>query len=129
MEWLRDNTGKDATVLLIPPAESNRYWLNDVLAEWLPALSKRESVTTVQGYEWKSDVFSDRVLVYTALRNCTNIGFDCIENWVEEYNISSDYLFFEDRKNYEYLGEKYLKNMDLGMVYENEKIVILKAND
>lgn len=48
MEWLRDHTPADARVLTL----SGLHWARDAASEWLPALSGRDSVLTVQGSEW-----------------------------------------------------------------------------
>jgi len=128
MEWLRENVKESDSVLLIPPSEDNRYWWNDYISEWFPALSERESITTVQGYEWKPEVFADRILLYTSLRSCS-LDYDCIKEWQKEYNKNSGYIYFDDLEKQDRLSKDFLNSGSYNVVYENEKVMILRFVD
>jgi hypothetical protein len=48
MEWVAANTPADAR-LMVP---TNEWWGDDEVSEWVPALTERRSIATVQGSEW-----------------------------------------------------------------------------
>jgi hypothetical protein len=125
MEYLRDNTRETDTVLLIPQSAENRYWWNDFISEWLPALSERESITTVQGYEWKPNEFEERILLYTSLRNC-NAEYDCIKMWQRDYKMNPDYIYLDDLTILKNLSEDILDSMSYSITFENENVMILE---
>jgi len=128
MEWLRENVKESDAFLLIPPSEDNRYWWNDYISEWFPALSERESITTVQGYEWKPEVFAERVLLYTSLRSCS-LDYNCIKEWQKEYKMNSDFIYFDDLKKHDKLSGDFLNSGSYRIIFENEKVMILRTVD
>jgi hypothetical protein len=74
MQWLRDNTPSDSRVI-VPTDEE---WGYDEVSEWIPALSGRQSVGTVQGSEWLgADKFARQLGVHRALRGCAGTAADC----------------------------------------------------
>jgi hypothetical protein len=125
MEWLRDNTDETDSILVFPPSEANRYWWNDFISEWLPALSERESLTTVQGYEWIPSIFEERVKSYTELRNCS-LDYSCIKEWQAKNSPKANYIYFDDLAKFGILSEKFLSSDSYSIIYENEGVVILE---
>ncbi len=93
--WIEDNTDPDDLFLIYPSTMDDRFWWNDYLAEWFPALTDRISVTTVQGYEWVPEEFSQRIISYGHLRDCEEIGPICIDKWEEMNQAYVDYLIFD----------------------------------
>jgi hypothetical protein len=125
MEWLGENTNISDEVLLIPLNQENRYWWNDFISEWLPALSGRKSIATVQGYEWKPNEFEERILLYTSLRNC-NGEYDCIKTWERDYKIVPDFIYLDDLTILKNLSEDILDSSSYSIVFENKNVMILK---
>lgn len=128
MAWIRDHTQDSDTVLLIPINQENRYWWNDFISEWLPALAQRESITTVQGYEWKPDIFEERITKYWSLRNCS-LDFRCIRDWQLEYRVDPDLIYFDDLKNQLNLSMDFLESGFYSRAYQNSNVMILEKVD
>jgi len=62
--------------------------------EWLPALSQRESLITVQGMEWlPAEVYTGRIEANGALGECYTQDVACLTAWQAEHDITPDYLF------------------------------------
>ena len=75
MEWVAQRTPEDARFVVI----SRNRWFADRDGEWFPALADRESVTTVQGYEWVQGEFVRRSILQFRALNCRNENADCLE--------------------------------------------------
>ena len=75
MEWVAQRTPEDARFVVI----SRNRWFADRDGEWFPALADRESVTTVQGYEWVPGEFVRRSILQFRARNCADENADCLE--------------------------------------------------
>jgi hypothetical protein len=74
------NTAPDARILVL--TFEPEFFGYDRLAEWMPALIRRSSVTTVQGYEWlPGREFDRRVRRYADLRSCATRDIACVEGW------------------------------------------------
>ncbi len=102
------------------------YWWNDYRAEWLPAITKRESVTTVQGYEWLPDLFAERIIRYTDLRFCKQRGSECIKQWTEKFDIDVNFIVVGDRNEKLKLVESFKLDDAYDEVYRNEEIIVFK---
>ena len=58
---------------------TSETWGNDLVGEWLPALSGQSVVTTPQGSEWLgTTAFEDRRSAHNATQNCSRRTADCI---------------------------------------------------
>ncbi len=91
MDWLRENTPADAAVV---PLTQGTNWAFDTVQEWLPALSQRESLITVQGMEWlPAEVYTGRIEANSALGECYTQDVACLTAWQAEHDITPDYLF------------------------------------
>jgi len=91
-EWIRLNTPKESKFVVITgkPAQ-----LNDFINEWFPALTGRNSVTTIQGTEWLgSRIFAERRSTIFNLENCSPIPkiTECIEKRTHEEALEYDYI-------------------------------------
>jgi len=124
MEWLKENTKETDSVLLVPTFNENRYWWNDYISEWFPALSARKNVTTVQGYEWIPAKFDERILMYTSLRSC-GLDYHCIQEWQLEFHIEVDYIYLDNLNNQGSLAENLLDTNVYSIDYENENVMII----
>ncbi|MDE3095994.1 MAG: hypothetical protein KGK07_08335 [Chloroflexota bacterium] len=91
MSWVARNTPPDARVVVVSGAD----WPTDRTSEWFPVLTGRQSVATVQGYEWLTAAggFSARVSAYRALQDCANADGSCVERWAVRHDAPFDYLY------------------------------------
>ncbi|MFO7795365.1 MAG: hypothetical protein R6W84_04380 [Promethearchaeia archaeon] len=126
MNWICEHTDKEANILLYPSSEVSRFWWDDFLAEWLPAITDRVSVTTVQGYEWIPSEFIKRVNRYSELRFCEQQGSECVESWANKYKIDFDYLMLGDKNVMNVKADDFVDNTNYEIKFENEKIIIFK---
>jgi len=81
MAWVAANTPDSSAFLVLEP---DAPWFGlDPSAEWFPALARRQSVATVQGYEWlPGRQFYNRMRRYRALNTCRTRGAACIDAWL-----------------------------------------------
>lgn len=124
MRWLRDHSEHGAKVIVMPSNDSHRNWPNDYLSEWLPAISGRESLATVQGYEWLPDLFSKRIIDYIELRNCASVGVECIESWQTQKELLADYIYIGDRDQDVLLEKDLVNSSAYEVVYGTDEVVI-----
>jgi hypothetical protein len=81
MAWAASNT-PDSSVFLILEPDAPWFGL-DASAEWFPALARRQSVATVQGYEWlPGREFYTRMRRYRALHLCGRRDAACVDAWL-----------------------------------------------
>jgi hypothetical protein len=74
MRWLGAHTPAES-VVLVPTDE---VWGYDEVSEWLPAISGRRSIGTVQGAEWLgSDGFGDQLDRHFAILDCARSTAAC----------------------------------------------------
>ena len=86
MEWIASETDPAATVLVVP----GTGWGRDMSNEWLPAITGRHSLLTVQGYEWTTRAtWEGRVADHEAALECSRQTVSCLEPWLGE----TDYIF------------------------------------
>jgi 4-amino-4-deoxy-L-arabinose transferase-like glycosyltransferase len=91
MEWVATETDPDASFAVV----SGWHWALDAEAEWFPALTGRQSVTTVQGTEWTGR-FEERVDRAVALPRCIVADDrDCVRRLIA-LSGHLDYLFLVD---------------------------------
>jgi hypothetical protein len=89
MEWANDNLAPDARVVIV----TGLPWWNDATSEWFPAIARRHSVATAQGYEWTGS-FSLRHRQHQLLQDvCAVRTVDCILDWKAYFNIAADYVY------------------------------------
>lgn len=94
MRWVNESTPPDSRFIVI----SGDLWPLDRSGEWLPVLSGRVSVSTVQGYEWLPDnLYAKQIEAYRALQECTTMAAGCIERWGQEFDKSFDYVYIATR--------------------------------
>jgi hypothetical protein len=81
MEWIKGNTAPDSEFLVISGITGAGI---DYVSEWFPALTKRISSSTPQGYEWfPNHEFYRRWQLHGELQSCTELNSTCLENWAE----------------------------------------------
>ena len=80
LDWVARNTSPDARILVL--SFEPEFFGYDRLSEWMPALIRRSSVATVQGYEWLDGrEFDRRLRRYAHLRSCSTRDVACVEGW------------------------------------------------
>ena len=128
MEWIRDNTDISSNILIVPQNRVDRFWWNDYRAEWLPVISNRVSIITVQGYEWLPDIFTPRIIDYVELRNCVNFGAECLIDWNRERDNVIDYVLVAGFEEDPLLIKDYSENKNFRLVYQNFTNIIFEYN-
>src|SRR5207237_902148 len=90
MAWVAGNTARDATFVVV----TQRFWAGDRVAEWLPALSERHVLDTVQGTEWlpKDRGFWHTMQAYDQAQECGAEDAGCMLGWAKEYG-HFDYIY------------------------------------
>ena len=93
MQWVATHTPTTSRFLVI----TSQTWSWDDVAEWFPALTDRESVTTVQGTEWIPGAFGRRFRENKSAQRCANQSVDCLQRWLARTHARVDYLFIVRR--------------------------------
>jgi hypothetical protein len=82
MRWLQAETPPDAEVAVV----SGEAWPADVYGEFLPYLSRRTSMASVQGYEWLGQAtWAKRLEDYLALQDCATADASCVVDWMRAH--------------------------------------------
>jgi hypothetical protein len=127
-QWIEDHTSMDDGIMIYPPRGEVRFWWNDYVAEWFPALTNRSNLSTVQGYEWIPGEFENKVWNYILLYTCAEVSYECIDLW-EEYNDAEvDYLVINETENYPDFINGLVLSGRYRAVYQQESIVVLEKN-
>ena len=90
MSWADRTMPASATFVVV----TGEGWDLDAVGEWFPALAKRSSVATVQGYEWmgtprlwlQHDLNAD-------LQACATATDTCLVAWMRRYDLTAPYVF------------------------------------
>jgi asparagine N-glycosylation enzyme membrane subunit Stt3 len=122
--WLEQNSDKGDKVILYPINKENRYWWNDYLSEWLPALTEVNSLTTVQGYEWLPDLFYESIKNYTDLRACQKLAPECINEWVHLNEVDIRYVIIPEAESNPYQVDSFIKDKNYILKLDAGDIVI-----
>jgi hypothetical protein len=78
MAWVSGHTPDTARFAIV----TGYNWWVDATAEWFPVLARRQSVATVQGYEWMGQrAWTARVSQDTALQQCATSTVACVQAW------------------------------------------------
>lgn len=129
--WIKENTPPQSSFLIL----SNKSPLIDQISEWFPALSERNSVATIQGYEWLS-AYDFNAIRYESsnAQKCFSGDFACITTWLDKNQKQIDYIYvhnpaFSDSSDgsakYQYSTLKfYYDKNSLTEIYNQGSIVI-----
>ena len=91
MQWIKKNTPENSTFLVIT---GNQIAFCDPINEWFPSLTKRESLTTVQGTEWlQSTDFGDNMAQIHNLQGCIDKGTDCLDRESSFVSKTFEYVY------------------------------------
>ena len=91
MSWIGGALPADARVLVI----SGRSTPIDGASEWFPALARRRSVATPQGFEWVADRYSGLVRAHDEVQRCRTAS--CLEDWSRGTAIEVGYVLLAPR--------------------------------
>ncbi|MDP9264822.1 MAG: hypothetical protein M3O91_01695 [Chloroflexota bacterium] len=95
MSWAAENTPEDSRFVVV----SEQSWASDRDGEWLPALTRRRSVATVQGTEWlPARAFWKQLDRFDRAQECGSAGVDCLEQWSRDGGTPFDYVFLPKTK-------------------------------
>jgi len=91
MAWVKKNTPEDSQFLVITGEPEA---MCDSSAEWFPALTERESLSTLQGREWiLGRRFGEFIGHRINLQNCIDENIGCLNNEAEYLGASFDYIY------------------------------------
>jgi hypothetical protein len=123
--WIEKNTKQTDQIMFYPIDEDNRFWWNDFLAEWAPALTGRISVTTIQGSEWLPSLFDKKIDSYIKLRSCADTGPVCVRQWEDENQTRIRYLVIDKKQEFPDFVNSFIQDNLYNVVYELESMIIL----
>jgi hypothetical protein len=91
MQWIKQNTPGDGKFAVIS-GDSNAFC--DPVTEWFPALTGRQSATTIQGTEWLlGNKFGKNMALSHALQACIDEGVECFTRESEKLGKPFDYVY------------------------------------
>ncbi len=94
MAWIAEHTPATSTFLVV----TGDGWSADLSSEWFPALARRNSVATVQGYEWAgNEVLRVRAARVPAIQRCAYRGTRCVEEWSTENGVGFTHVYVAKR--------------------------------
>lgn len=94
MVWASENLPVGADVAVV----TGLPWWNDASSEWFPAIARRHSIATPQGYEWTAYFVRqqerDRLLQDTCGRGTAA----CLRAWADHFDVRVDYVYIPKGK-------------------------------
>ena len=99
MDWIRNHTVKTDRFLVL--SEEQYYqWGISKRAEWFPAITKRQSMMTMQGSEWLPDnAFGTRYFANRELHPCKLADVTCLERWEKQTGLSFSHIYIHNNAN------------------------------
>jgi hypothetical protein len=95
LHWVKENTPAYSQFLVLT---GDADAMCDSVSEWFPALTKRTSMTTLQGREWllgnKFDEFKNK---RTSIQQCINEDLSCIDRQIKYFTTSLDYVYVSNK--------------------------------
>ena len=129
-EWVQENTDQTAQFLILT---GDTGIFTDYANEWFPVLAERRSLTTIQGYEWVSDVdFSGKMEVLAKLQSCTDDikPVECIESQTYSNSLNFDYILVtKDGIKTGALLSSLFNSDNYNVFYESYEIIIFAARE
>ncbi len=131
--WVEQNTSINSRFLILKPSNG---WELDNVSEWFPAITKRQSLTTVQGTEWLPDNYFEQAKTrYNQVKNCIAMNRNCIDQVVDSYSATADYLWISISNcsnESSWCGIDFYKDIEkisaFRNVFQNDEVVILAKN-
>ena len=95
MAWISANTPKNSQFIILT-GETNT--MRDPVQEWFPALTARNSQTTLQGLEWTWGAkFVDSLGSYQNLQACIYQNLTCIKTQAAQMHLTFDHLYINKK--------------------------------
>ena len=89
--WIKENTPEDSQFLVITGEPEA---MCDSSAEWLPALTERKSLSTLQGREWiLGRQFGDFIGHRSNLQSCIDKNLACLNNQSKYFSPDINYVY------------------------------------
>lgn len=134
MNWIRENTSDGSRFLVLTGTNSISC---DVVLEWFPALSDRQSLFTVQGTEWtKGADFIPYVRSTYAVQQCLSDGeVSCLDSVVERSEYDFVYVSKIPRQDctpvnfpnaFSYFLQSIRMDKDFEQLYESHEVIIFR---
>ena len=90
MRWVNDTLPSSTRVVVV----TGRSWYEDATSEWFPYLADRESVATVQGYEWLgAAAWQGQLDLAASLQEVSNAPVSYLEAWATRQGVAYDVVF------------------------------------
>lgn len=135
MDWVRDSTPRDSRFLVLTGSTSVSC---DSVMEWFPALTRRQSLFTVQGAEWtKGDQFGMFIQETYELQACYDAHPSCIDELLDPSEYDFVYLSktlrvnncrpIDPQKNFPYFVEKVHEDKQYEVLYDNDDVMVYKV--
>jgi hypothetical protein len=120
MAWIASETPDSARILVL----TGRWFGEDAAAEWLPALTGRISVATVQGSEWLPGArFYGGWKATDSLRACRTAA--CLRRLIRKNNYMADYVYMRV-DGPRHLLEELRRAADFQARYDQDSVVIFQ---
>ena len=121
MRWISSETRVDGKFIIL----SGRSWWSDPTSEWFPVLAGRESLSTVQGYEWlPGQRFHRQWFMNEELQSCIQKGVECVQEWAAEYSFNIEYVFLPKTSSTQLILNNFFANSRFELAFENTDAVI-----
>ena len=125
--WIEDHTKQTDRILIYPSTAEHRFWWNDYISEWFPALVDRENVTTVQGSEWVPEDYEKKVYSYRILRGCPVVGPECLEDWREYNQQDFDILVIDKKDQTPDFVQSFVDDPSYQLYHDTERLIIFQT--
>jgi hypothetical protein len=89
MIWAAEHLPLDAHVAVI----TGLPWWNDATSEWFPAIARRRSLATPQGYEWTGEFVRQQQRNRLLQSTCAPRLADCLGLWAKHFGIQVDFVY------------------------------------
>lgn len=91
MRWVKENTPKESQFLLLT---GEMEAMCEASAEWFPALTERQSLTTLQGREWLiGKQFGEFIGHRASLQSCIDENMECMSRAAEYFGNEFEYIY------------------------------------
>jgi len=133
MAWVRANTPSNSRFITIT---GNLSPMEDMVAEWFPALSGHADLLTIQGSEWtRGAEFWSLVASFQNTQTCFLQDETCLGGWTQQNDLDYDFVYVE-KYNSGYpcrvVGQICVNSRTLieslkrsgRVVYENDRVII-----
>jgi hypothetical protein len=124
MAWIQKNTPPESQFIVLT---SETLPMRDPIQEWFPALTERNSQTTLQGREWLwGEKFIEAISTYQGVKSCLARDLTCLNQEANKLGLTFDYIYLE-KENGQGLLSELGRTTNYQLIYENDKIALFAA--